>query len=229
MKGYGQFCPVAKAAEIFGERWTPLIVRELIAGSHRFNELRRGNPLMSPSILSQRLKSLEDAGIVERRTTGGGGARDSVEYHLTEAGRELGPIVMQLGHWGHKYARSQLTPDDFDPALLMWDLRRRLDASGFAPGRTVVQVEFTDAPRKTRYWWLDVNDGEVDLCMKSPGHEVDLHLRCRVETLSHVWMGHQPVRQALASGELQVTGPSALIRAMDEWLGFSVFAHPEST
>ncbi len=222
MKGYGQFCPVAKGAEIFGERWTPLVVRELMSGSHRFNELRRGNPLMSPSMLSQRLKTLEAAGVVERRPAADGS--DNVEYHLTPAGEDLGPIVMQLGLWGQRWARSRLTPEDYDPALLMWDLRRRVDVGQFPERRTVVFFEFLDAPRKTRYWWLIVADGAADLCMKNPGHEIDLHVRSKVETLCEIWMGNSTVRRALASGDLQLHGEQSLERGFERWLGYSVFA-----
>jgi len=222
MKGYGQFCPVAKGAEIFGERWTPLIVRELMSGSHRFNELRRGNPLMSPSMLSQRLKTLESVGVIERRTAADGS--DNVEYYLTPAGEDLGPIVMQLGVWGQRWARAQLTPEDYDPALLMWDMRRRIDIDQFPQGRTVVFFEFLDAPRKTRFWWMVVSDGEADLCMKNPGHEVDLHVRSKIETMCQIWMGNDTVRRGAASGELQLHGSQELKRSLERWLGYSVFA-----
>jgi DNA-binding HxlR family transcriptional regulator len=122
-KGYGQFCPVAKASEIFGERWTPLIMRELLCGSYRFNDLRRGVPLMSPSLLSQRLKTLERAGIVERRPDP---ENKSYEYHLTQAGQELRPVIELLGVWGQRWARKRVEPGDLDPSLLMWDIHRRL-------------------------------------------------------------------------------------------------------
>ena len=223
MKGYGQFCPVAKGAEIFGERWTPLIVRELMCGSHRFNDLRRGNPLMSPSMLSQRLKTLEAAGVVERRPAADGS--DAVEYYLTPAGEDLGPIVMQLGIWGQRWARAQLTPEDYDPALLMWDMRRRIDVQQFPTDRrTVLFFEFLDAPRKTRFWWLVVNDGEADLCLKNPGYEVDLHVRCKVETMCEIWMGNATVRRAVGSDDVQLHGASELKRSLERWLGYSVFA-----
>lgn len=222
MKGYGQFCPVAKATEVFGERWTPLIIRELMAGSRRFNELRRGNPLMSPSILSQRLKSLESAGVVEKRAAGGGS--DNVEYHLTPAGEDLCPIIVQLGNWGMRWARSQLTAEDYDPALLMWDMRRRIDAAKFPPGRTVLSFEFIDAPAKTRFWFLVVDRGEVDLCLKNPGHEIDLRVRTKISTMAEVWMGRQALKQQIRKGALELTGPTRLKRGLESWLGYSVFA-----
>ncbi|MGD8710033.1 MAG: helix-turn-helix domain-containing protein [Ectothiorhodospiraceae bacterium] len=225
MKGYGQFCPVAKAMEIFGERWTALIIRELVCGSARFNDLRRGNPLISPTLLSQRLKSLESAGVIERHVSGEPG--EGIEYRLTEAGRELGPIIMQLGVWGQRWTRSQLTAEDYDPALLMWDVRRKIDASQFPAGRTVVRFEFIDAPNKTRFWWLVVDSGEVDLCMKPPGYEIDLEIRTRVGTMVEIWMGRTTVQSQTAAGAFQVRGTSPLRKSIHRWLGYNDFAHVE--
>ena len=148
MKGYSQFCPVAKGAEIFNERWTPLIIREMMCGSKRFNELKHGNPLMSPSLLSQRLKFLEQAGVVEKRQ----GKGESAEYFLTQAGKDLGEVVVRLGLWGQKWARSRLTKDDYDPQLLMWDLRRRIDVSDFPQRRVVISFMFQDMPSRNRSW-----------------------------------------------------------------------------
>lgn len=222
MKGYGQFCPVAKAAEVFTERWTPLIVRELMCGSHRFNELRRGNPLMSPSMLSQRLKQLERAGVVERRAAADGS--NATEYFLTPAGESLGPIVIQLGRWGMKYARSQLTPEDYDPALLMWDMKRRVDAGRFPARRSVVWFEFCDAAAKSRYWFLIVDGGEADICLKDPGHDVDLKVQSTCKIMADIWMGDMKPSRAMREGLLEVTGNAKLKRSMDSWLGYSVFA-----
>lgn len=219
MKRYGQFCPVAKSAEILGERWSLLIIREIMCGSRRFNEMRRGNPLISPSILSQRLKSLEEAGVVDKVTDAAGGA----EYQLTAAGEDLAPIIMQLGHWGRRWARSQLAPGDFDPALLMWDMRRRLDAAAFPPERTVLFFEYIDVPAKVRYWWLVVENGEVDLCLKNPGYEVDLHLRTRIRTMAEIWMGDRDFNDCQRKGELEVKGARSLRRGISHWLGYSVF------
>jgi len=222
MKGYGQFCPVAKASEIFGERWTPLIIRELMAGSHRFNEIRRGNPLMSPSLLSQRLKYLESVDVIERRASGDGS--DTAEYYLTPAGEELVPIIMKLGNWGMRWAKSRLTSEDYDPALLMWDMRRRIDGSRFPEDRTVVSFEFYDAPAKSRFWFLVVDRGEVDMCLKNPGYDIDLQLRTRIRVMAEIWMGRQNLKQQVKDGGLQVTGSPALKRSLDSWLGYNVFA-----
>lgn len=225
MKGYGQFCPVAKAMEILGERWTALIIRELISGSARFNDLRRGNPLISPTLLSQRLKSLEHAGIVVRRE--GEKPGGAIEYRLTEAGRELTPIIMQLGVWGQRWTRSQLAAEDYDPALLMWDVRRKIDVEQFPLERTVVRFEFIDAPAKTRFWWLVVDHGEVDLCLKPPGYEFDLEVRTDVRTMVEVWMGRASVQAHLTKGDLQVRGASPLRKHIHRWLGYHDLAHVE--
>ncbi len=219
MKGYGQFCPIAKASEVLGERWTNLVIRELIAGSESFNDLRRGLPLMSPSLLSARLKSLERAGVVRRETTHGG-----PRYSLTEAGEELRPIIMQLGVWGHRWARSDLSKDDLDPSLLMWDIHRNLDAGFFTDGRTVLLFEFSDYTSKYRRWWLVVKDGDVDVCLKDPGHEVSLHILTDLKTLTGVWMGDMSLGRALRSGLITVTGATDLKRKISTWLGTNYFA-----
>ncbi len=171
MKGYGQFCPIAKASEVLGERWTHLVIRELGAGSEAFNDLRKGLPRMSPSLLSARLKSLETAGVVDRHESNG-----QVRYTLTEAGLELKPILLAMGTWGHRWARSKLAKEDLDPSLLMWDIHRTMNAGYFGKTRTVLMFEFSDYAAKFKRWWLVIEDGDVDVCMKDPGHEVDLQL-----------------------------------------------------
>ena len=206
--GYGQFCPVAKAAEIVAERWTLLVLRELILGSRRFNELRRGVPLMSPTLLSQRLRELEDSGVVERKS---GTDERSVEYHLTQAGQELGPIIMSLGQWGRRWVRSRLKAQDYDPALLMWDIRRRID-SGRLPvsSRTVVEFNLEGSARQLRRWWLVCEKGEIDLCLKDPGYPVQLQVLGDVRTLADVWLGYLSMDQAIASRKLLFEGPRQL-------------------
>lgn len=219
MKGYGQFCPIAKASEVLGERWTNLVIRELIAGSESFNDLRRGMPLISPSLLSSRLKSLEHAGVVRREQTRGG-----VSYHLTEAGEELRPIIMQLGVWGHRWVRSDLSDEDLDPSLLMWDIHRNLDAGYFTAERTVLLFEFSDYTSKFRRWWLVIKDGDVDVCLKDPGHDVDLHVLTDLKTLTGVWMGDLSLGQALRNKLITVTGDQAMKRNMSAWLGTNYYA-----
>lgn len=222
MKGYGQFCPIAKASEVLGERWTHLVIRELGAGSEAFNDLRKGLPLMSPSLLSARLKSLEAAGVVRRSETDRG-----VRYTLTEAGRELKPIILAVGTWGRRWVSSNLNQDDLDPALLMWDIHRTMNAEYFGAERKVVLFEFSDYTSKFRRWWLVVEDGEVDVCMKDPGHEVDLQVLTDVRTLTGIWMGDITVGQAIRSRLLRLTGPAKLKRDISKWLGTNYFASVE--
>ena len=213
MSGYGQFCPLAQAAQILCERWTMLVVRELIAGSTRFNELRRGVPLMSPTLLSRRLKQLEVAGIVERVAAG-----KDVSYVLTRAGRELRPVVEVLGAWGHRWAPSSLGPEDLDAGLLMWDMRRSVDPAVFPERRVVVQFEYTDAPPGARDWWLVSDSREIDLCLSDPGHEVDLLVSSSLAAMTAVWTCQVPFRDAERRGGIDVTGDRALAGKLPEWL-----------
>jgi DNA-binding HxlR family transcriptional regulator len=222
MKGYGQFCPIAKASEILGERWTHLVIRELGAGSETFNDLRRGLPLMSPSLLSARLKSLESAGVVTRREVG-----KKVRYTLTEAGLELKPIILAIGTWGHRWARSRLDREDLDPSMLMWDIHRTMNADYFGVEKTVLLFEFSDCPQRTRHWWLVVEDGEVDVCMKDPGHEVHFQVTTDLRTLTAVWMGDLGLGQAIRGKLLRLLGPPQLKRDMPTWLGTNYFADVE--
>ena len=219
---YGQFCPVAKAAEILGERWTPLVLRELICGSTRFSELRRGVPLMSPSLLSKRLKTLERAGVIERRSEAQSGG---VEYRLTEAGEELRPVIEQLGVWGKRWTRSGLESGDLDPGLLMWDIHRRVDIGKVPAGRTVVAFELLDVFNSMRRWWLVLDPGGVDLCLKDPGYPVDLKVKTGLRTLTAVWNGDLALKSATASGKLVLDGPRRLVRAFPSWLKLSLFAN----
>lgn len=224
-KGYGQFCPVAKAAEIVAERWTPLVLRELMAGSRRFNELRRGVPLMSSALLSQRLKELEYAGVIERRA----GEGKNVEYHLSEAGQELRPIIEALGGWGARWTRSRLTKRDYDASLLMWDIRRNIDV-GHLPGgqRTVIEFNLHGAEQAFRRWWLVVDEGQVDLCLKDPGYEVNLHLSADLRAMVEVWMGRQSMDEATRTGKLTFEGKPTLASSFRKSLRLSAFARAGS-
>ncbi len=173
MKHYGQFCPLAQAAQLLCERWTLIVVRELVAGSTRFTELKHGVPTMSPTLLSTRLRQLVDAGVVERH-----GEKGQYRYELTAAGRELKPIVEMMGAWGHRWVRSSLNSQDLDAGLLMWDMRRSVDNLAFPAKRVVVQFEYPDAPRGARHWWIISEPDDTDLCLNDPGHEVDVLVRC---------------------------------------------------
>lgn len=217
---YGQYCPIAKALELLAERWTLLLVRELLMGSRRFNELRRGVPLMAPSMMSQRLKALSSAGIVVRAQDPSG---RSFEYRLTDAGHELKPLIMQLGTWGQRWSRSRMGSDDLDASFLMWDIRRNLHVDRLPP-HVVIKFEFPDAKRGMRQWWLVVDGGEVDLCLDDPGHETDVCVHGSLRTMTQVWMGDLSLAQARREGLLKVFGPARLLRGIAGWLGASPFA-----
>lgn len=220
MKGYGQFCPVAKAAEIVCERWTPLIVRELICGSRRFSEIQRGVPLMSPSLLSQRLQTLERAGIVTHH----GDRRRSNSYELTPAGWELRPLIEGLGVWGQRWVRGQLHEDDLDPGLLIWDIQRRIDLDAFPACRTCVQFDFAGACRGKARWWLLGSSERIDLCLTDPGFDVDLYVVTDVRTLTQVWIGDLALSRAIQDARIELYGPPHLKKAFPRWLRFGAFA-----
>ena len=227
MKGYGQFCPVAKAAEIVAERWTPLVLRELLCGSRRFSDLHRGVPLMSRTLLAGRLAQLEDAGIVRSVPRPRGRGR---EYHLTAAGEELRPLIECLGEWGQRWARSQIERGDLDPGLLMWDIHRGVNLKALPPKRVVVRFEFSGLPatrRYPKYWWLVLERRQVDLCLKDPGFLVDIVVSADLRTLTRVWMGDVRLAETVRAGLIKFDGPRSLIRAFPNWLTLSGFADVE--
>src|SRR5262245_59111766 len=224
MKGYGQFCPVAKAAEIVAERWTPLVLRELLCGSRRFNDLHRGVPLMSRTLLAMRLEQLEDAGIVRSVVRPRGRGR---EYHLTAAGEELRPFIECLGEWGQRWARSQVGRGDLDPGLLMWDIHRRMNLEALPPERVVARFDFHGVPVATRCprtWWLVLERREVDLCLRDPGFPVDIVVSADLRTLTRVWMGDVRLADTFRAGLIRLEGPRSLVRAFPNWLRLSAFA-----
>ena len=220
---YRQFCPVAMAAEILSTRWTIVLVRELIAGSTRFNELRRGVPRMSPALLSQRLKELEQAGIVQRfpsRTEPG-----VFEYRLTESGRELGPLIEGFGCWGQRWVTSELSLEQLDASLLMWDMRRNLITDPMPERRSVIQFRYPEQAPKDRSFWLLVEPGApVDLCSMDPGFDVDLYVSTDLRTMTAIWMGLDTVRAALREERMILTGDRQLADSIESWLGLSPFA-----
>ena len=221
MNSYGQFCPLAQATQLLCERWTLLIIREFVAGSTRFNELRKGVPLMSPTLLSRRLKQLEDAGVICRDTSSP--ARNS--YQLTQAGMELRPVVELMGAWGHRWARSKLGKDDLDASLLMWDMRRSVDPEQFPKNRVVVQFEYPDAPDGARKWWLISEEGQIDLCLNDPGYDVDLMIESSLETMTAVWTCQKKFQKAVDSGMIKVMGDTQLKRKLPDWLRSSLLSH----
>lgn len=219
--GYQQFCPVAMAAEILCTRWTMVLMRELVAGTTRFNELRKGVPKMSPALLSTRLKELELAGVLERRPLAS--ERGVYEYHLTEAGKDLRPVVDALGTWGQRWVESSLSLKNLDPSLLMWDMRRNLNPSPLPRERTVVQFLYSDLPSSKNHWWLVIEpQGEVDLCWSDPGFEIDLYVTTDLRTMTSIWMGLGTMESERSRVELD--GSRAVADTMQVWLGLSPFA-----
>ncbi|NJC41392.1 DNA-binding HxlR family transcriptional regulator [Brevundimonas alba] len=218
---YRQFCPVAMAAELLCTRWTIVLLRELIAGSTRFNDLRRGVPRMSPALLSQRLKDLQAAGVVARVT----GASGAVEYRLTEAGKELQPIVDAFGIWGQRRIKAEVSLEHLDVQLLMWDMHRGLNTTPMPQRRVVIQFIYPDLPANQRNAWLLVDpDIGVDLCAADPGFDVDLYVSVDLRTMTAIWMGYETVRGALSDQRMTLTGDDGLAKDMQTWLGLSPFA-----
>ncbi|MBT7759721.1 MAG: helix-turn-helix transcriptional regulator [Rhodospirillaceae bacterium] len=224
-KSYNQFCPVAKAVEIVGERWTPLVLREMLLGARHFNDIRRGVPLMSPALLSKRLKDLEGAGVLERMEAAG---KRGSEYRLTRAGEDLKPIIVALGLWGHRWLENKLGRNELDAGYLMWDMRRRLDPAAMPAtvngGRQVIQFDYPDAAKAMRRWWLVVEEGDVDLCQSDPGHEVNLFVTAGLEIMTRVWLGDQDLSRAIADDAIELVGDRALRNGIGRWLKLSAFA-----
>ena len=220
---YGQFCPIAKASEILGERWTILIVRELIMGGRRFNELQRGLGDISPALLTGRLKSLEEQGLIARRRIQG---QRGFEYFPTAACMELAPVLVALGNWGLLYARHNVVDADLDVELLMLYLERSIDPTQLVGDKSVIQFKFRDMV-KQQNWWLIVQDQKVDLCITDPGRDVDVYFFCTVRTMHDVWMGDRTYRDAMNDGDLTVEGEPALLRDISRWLKPSIFAESQ--
>lgn len=219
--GYGQYCPLSMATEILATRWTLLLLRELLEGSTSFNDISRGVPLMSRSLLAQRLKDLTAAGLVMREDAGPG---KPVRYTLTAAGQALGPIVTAIAHWGQEWIDTEPSLDDVDTDFLMWDMRRNVRCLPDLPPRFVVQFHFPDAPADKTDHWLVFERAEVDICYVDPGYEVDVFLEAGVKDMTRIWMGWLPLETALADGRLMADGPTRYTRTLRDWLGLSSVA-----
>jgi DNA-binding HxlR family transcriptional regulator len=219
MKRYGSFCPIAKAAEILTERWTLLVLRELLLGSRRFNDFRRGIPQMSATTLSKRLCTLEAAGIVERVR----GNDCHWEYRPTAACEDLRPVIELIGHWGQRWVRSRLTRDELDPGMLMWFVHCHFPTKELPGQRVTIQLEFTDVRRMKR-WWLVLESGHVDLCLDNPGFPINIYLSTDLLTLTEVFMGATSFASAISSGRLMMEGSAALTRLISRWFARSKFA-----
>lgn len=215
---YYQFCPVSKAMELLDERWTMLVVRELVSGSQKFNELRRGLPRMSPTLLSKRLSELTRTGVIERRVDG-----NEVHYIPSVAGQELRPIIEALGAWGIRWI-GHLGEEDLDPSLLLWDMRRNVDHAALPEGRTVVQLQFPDVAARSRRWWLVITAHDVDVCDTDPGHDVDVTVTVDLRCMTQIWRGDLTWSDAMRSGNLVLDGPATLRRTLPHWFTLSPFA-----
>jgi DNA-binding HxlR family transcriptional regulator len=218
MSTYSQFCPVAKAMELLDERWTLLVVRELLRGSAHFNDLRRGVPKMSPALLSKRLKSLTRAGVVERTDTDG-----RTSYALTTCGQELATVVDALGAWGVRWI-PELGDEDLDPHLLMWDIRRTISVDAWPRARTVLAFRLSGVDPKAAQWWLVVAEGEADVCDFDPGYEAAATVETSLLTLIKLWRGDLSWSRAMLNGALTIQGGADARREVPAWLGQSRLA-----
>ena len=219
MAAYGKFCPLAKAASVLSQRWTLLILRELMCGTTRFNELERGLPGISRAMLSRRLRMLVECGIVA--TNGNDSARPG--YFLTERGMELHPIVLGIGEWGQRWLNSGTIPDDVDTDMLMWDIHRRIDLEHIGDRRLVIEFDFHGLSHKV--YWLVCENGSISICMDPPGFENDLVVDADTLTLHDVWMGRADLTKAMKRDSIRVHGPSTLARTFVRSLQYSLFAH----
>lgn len=223
MTSYGQFCPVAKAMEIIGEKWTMLILRELLLGTTRFADLQRAISRISPTILSRRLKMLEEKGLVMRKR---GAGKDTFEYHLTPSGKELHDILIPIAVWGMRWARSQLSDEELDVGFLMWDIRRNIKTEHLPSGQTVLCFSFPDVPdkaatKRTSSWWYVIDDEDVDLCDEDHFKDVDLYVTSDLRTMVEIWEGDRDLRKAIEDEAVTVVGNRDLIRTMPKWFGLS--------
>ena len=217
---YGQFCPVAKATEIIGEKWTVLIIREALMGSTRYSQFQRGLSLISPTLLAKRLDSLVNHGLLMKKKIPG---QRGHEYFPTTSCKELLPIVRSLGDWGMRWARSNLTRTDYDVELLMLYLQRSIVPEKLIGNETVIRFRFTDISEYPDLW-LVVKDKDLDLCVNDPGREVDVWFTSSVKTMADIWMGDTTYRKAISAGELKIVGPQALTRNISDWMSPSIFA-----
>ena len=218
MKGYGQFCPVALAAEVFAERWTPLILRELLSGARRFANIHRGVPRISRNLLCQRLDTLAHIGIIERKPLP---QARGFEYHLTQAGREFAPVVHSLGLWGYKWSSRDLRDEHLDPDFLMWTLHKLVRRESLPDHRVVVFFQFRQAPK--RRFWLVLNRSEIDVCVVDPGFGVDLEVLADLRALADVCLGHLRLRDAVSRGWLALSGARHVCKDFSNWVGPNPF------
>ncbi|MFC7489392.1 MULTISPECIES: winged helix-turn-helix transcriptional regulator [unclassified Knoellia] len=217
MKEYSQYCPVALASSVFAERWTPLIIRELVLGARRFNEIDRGLPGISRSLLKQRLEHLERKGVVQRVAVPAGH-----EYQLTPAGRDLEGVITAAGEWAVRWMFSEPEPREVDPVTLTWWMSRRLVTTELPDHRTIVEFDYTGED-PTRIWMV-IERRETSVCTDPPGFDNDVVVTTEPVALMRVFSGIVTYPHALADGSLALTGPSHLTRAVPRWFAWSPFA-----
>ncbi len=219
-KSYGQYCPLALAAELLGERWTLLVVSRLIDGCRRFNDIHRGVPKISATLLATRLMQLQDADLCEKRPLEAGSGH---QYVPTQACLELDPIIMQLAAWGQRWARD-MRVEDLDPAFLAWSIGTRVDTSTMPGHRVVVEFEFSGLAREFRRFWMVADEGRVDMCLKNPGYDVDVRVHADIRRFVEAWRGFRGLRDEIEAGFIRVDGPARLCRALPDWLLGSALA-----
>ncbi|MGH8119805.1 MAG: winged helix-turn-helix transcriptional regulator [Gammaproteobacteria bacterium] len=217
---YKQFCPVAKASELLGEKWTILIIREALMGATRFNEFQRGLPLISPTMLTKRLHELAKNGLLTRKRIP---AQKGYKYYLTEAGKELFPVIKQLGDWGMRWARGQMEDSDLDVELLMLYLGRSIKPEKLPGEETIIQFNFSDL-EKLGKWWIVVRNNDVDVCLEDPGKDVDVWFVTDLRTMIEVWMGDITYRQAIREKRLKLIGSPSLTSNVTRWMADSVYS-----
>jgi len=220
MYTYGQYCPVAHAVEILGDRWTLLIVRDLLTGTHHFNELQRGLPGISRALLADRLRRLQDVGVLEKHRKPEG--RQTTEYHLTQAGRELQAVIQALLTWGARWSFGEPDPEELDPILLLWWIRSRVHTDRLPRERIVVEFDFHGAD--DGYYWLVLTTDDVSVCLQHPGYDVDVVVTADLSAFFQVWLGKLRYADALSTRRIHVEALPALARDFPNWFAWSLAA-----
>lgn len=216
----GSLCPAAKAADMIGDRWTLLLMRELFMGANRYNQFQRALPRISPTVLSKRLKQMEEDGLIIKKSVVGEKATD---YRLTKCGRELAPLVNYMSKWGLRWARRRMNQEDLDVGTFMWDFHRSLNTSELPDGETVFSVSFSGLEAHNK-WWLVANGNVVDLCTDDPGKDIDLYISTTLPALAEIWMGDTDVRSAIKSDDIMLTGETYLVKSAADWFPKSRYA-----
>jgi len=220
-RGYGQYCPLALASELLCQRWTILVLSRVVDGCHRYSEIHRGVPQISPSLLTKRLVELEEAGLIQKVAVGG--EKPTHEYRLTAAGRDAIAIIDQMAIWGQQWARD-MTEQDLDPAFLVWSMHLRMNTDAMPPGRTVLEFDFSGAPKDCSRFWIVCTDGSVEMCLKDPGLDVDVAVASDLLRFVEAWRGFRDLRGEIRAGRIRVHGSRDLASQLPEWLMLSGLA-----